>query len=58
VAVHITTHDATLPIRLVAVAALLLSYAFAVRQFAYMPEDQEILQRVGGRIRKRMRRSG
>lgn len=57
-AVHITTHDATLPIRLMAVAALLLSYAFAVRQFLYMPEDQEILERVGSRIRKRTRRSG
>ena len=51
-AVHFTTHDASLPVRLTAVGGLLLTYAIAARKFGYMTEDQEILKRVKDRGRR------
>ncbi|MFT5684846.1 MAG: O-antigen/teichoic acid export membrane protein [Myxococcota bacterium] len=48
--VHFATTDASITLRIAAVVGLLMAYAVAARLFGYMPEDQEILERVKKRV--------
>ena len=57
-AVHFITNDSSLLIRLSALGGLLIAYAFAARTFGITDEDEEIVQRVTGRLRRLLGRSG